>query len=266
VSAAVDQRRFGALAQELGPAATLIYDSIAATVGTGALDDLSRAMWARYADGEISDDEATYLGSLIDRRRPAAARERLAGKRSCVILRFPKRKPQRAPERQQAYERRHRLAYSGVMPRHLAAKFTIGEMACLRIVGDECKAKGRCDVTLSEIAARAGVCRKTAKRAMDKAGRWGERLIEVKERPREGRKHLPNVVRIVSKDWIAWLARRSAAKPEADEQQLANGSATISQAAPAIGGQIGAPTDNILNDDYTGRARERPTCSNSARR
>jgi len=84
VSAAVDQRRFGALAQELGPAATLIYDSIAATVGTGALDDLSRAMWARYADGEISDDEATYLGSLIDRRRPAAARERLAGKRSCV--------------------------------------------------------------------------------------------------------------------------------------------------------------------------------------
>jgi hypothetical protein len=118
------------------------------------------------------------------------------------------------------------------MPHHLAAKFTVGEMACLRVVADEHKAKGYCDQSLAEIAARAGVCRKTVKRALEAAGRWGERLLEVKERPRPGRKHLTNLVRILSNEWLAWLARKPVA-------------------AIQIGGHFVVPTDKSLIDDVT---------------
>jgi hypothetical protein len=48
----------------------------------------------------------------------------------------------------------------------LACKFTVGELAALRIVADEVREKGNCDRTLGEIAARAGIGRTTAQNAM----------------------------------------------------------------------------------------------------
>ena len=120
---------------------------------------------------------------------------------------FPSRRRQRAPDRQKSYERRHRLAFSGVMPRWLAERLTVGAMAVMRIVADLQRERGYCDLSLAEIAARAGVCRKTALRAMHAAGPDGEGLISIQERPRRGRKHLTNVVRIVSPEWLSWLAR-----------------------------------------------------------
>ncbi len=109
----------------------------------------------------------------------------------------------RSPDRQKSYERRHRLAFSGVMPGYMAAKFTVGEMACFRILVDEVKIRGFCDLSLDEIAARAGTCRKTAQRAMHNAKR--EDLVSILERPRPGLKHFPNVVRIISKEWLSWI-------------------------------------------------------------
>ena len=44
--------------------------------------------------------------------------------------------PQRSPDKQKSYERRHELAFSGPLPPHLAARFTVGQMSCLRVVGD----------------------------------------------------------------------------------------------------------------------------------
>jgi len=116
-----------------------------------------------------------------------------------------RRRPQRSPDKQKSYERRHRLAFSGPMPFHLAARFTVGDMAVMRIVADEHRTNGWCDASMDEIAARAGVCRKTVRRAMRHA--QSERLITIEERPVQGRKHLPNIVRIVSREWLAWLAR-----------------------------------------------------------
>ena len=51
------------------------------------------------------------------------------------------------------------------MPPALACKFTTGELAVLRIVGDEVRASGLCGLCIDAIAARAGVCRRLAQSA-----------------------------------------------------------------------------------------------------
>jgi hypothetical protein len=81
----------------------------------------------------------------------------------------------------------------------------VGELAALRIVADEVREKGHCDRTLGEIAARAGIGRTTAQNAMRLAATMG--LLTVQERRREGQKNLPNVVRIVSREWQLWIKR-----------------------------------------------------------
>jgi len=91
------------------------------------------------------------------------------------------------------------------MPPALASKFTVSELAVLRIVGDEVRERGCCDRTVDEIAARAGTCRTVVKDAIRTAATLG--LLTVQERRRQGQKNLPNVVRIVSREWTQWLAR-----------------------------------------------------------
>jgi hypothetical protein len=91
------------------------------------------------------------------------------------------------------------------MPPSIACKFTVGELAALRIVTDEVRERGHCDRTIAEIAARAGVCRSIVKNAIRAAAAMG--LLTVQERRREGRKNLPNVVRVVSREWLQWIKR-----------------------------------------------------------
>src|SRR4051794_23147012 len=91
------------------------------------------------------------------------------------------------------------------MPAALACKFTVSELAVLRIIGDEVSQHGQCDRCVDEIAARAGVCRRMVQNALREAARLG--LLTVEERRREGRRNLPNIVRIVSREWTSWLTR-----------------------------------------------------------
>jgi hypothetical protein len=70
---------------------------------------------------------------------------------------------------------------------------------------DEWLAHGACDRSLNEIAARAGVCRSLAKRTIRLAEALG--LTTVQRRPRSGRKHLTNIVRIIRAEWIDWLSK-----------------------------------------------------------
>jgi len=55
------------------------------------------------------------------------------------------------------------------------------------------------------IAALAGCSRTTAQNALRQARKLG--LILVKERRIPGQKSLPNVIRVISRDWLAWLER-----------------------------------------------------------
>jgi DNA-binding transcriptional MocR family regulator len=87
----------------------------------------------------------------------------------------------------------------------LACRFTVGELAVLRIVGDEVRQHGCCACSVAELAARAGCGRTTAQNAIRQAASLG--LVTVQERRREGRKNDTNVIRIVSKEWTLWLTR-----------------------------------------------------------
>jgi hypothetical protein len=117
--------------------------------------------------------------------------------------RFTRSRYQRSPDREKSILRRRQLAATWPMPPAMAAKLTTSQLAYARIVADEIAVNGTCDRTLDEIAARGGMCRKTAKRAQAllRDLKW----IEIEWRPVDGKKHLPNVVTIVSVEWMAWI-------------------------------------------------------------
>src|SRR5215203_964102 len=170
------------------------------------LDHLSRSIWQGLTAGAVADDDAQALAERLHARRSIVRGEiKPVGIPPGRPSLFPPRRLQRAPKRPVAIVRRRHLAASGPMPPSLACKFTVGELAVLRIVGDEARQHGHCDRCVDEIAARAGVCRRMVQNAIREAARLG--LLTVEERRREGRRNLPNVVRIVSKEWTKWLTR-----------------------------------------------------------
>jgi hypothetical protein len=193
------------------------------------LDQLSRSIWQGLAAGAVADDDAQALAERLHARRGV-----LRGEIKPVSLPlgrpsiFPPWRPQRAPQRPVAIARRRHLAASGPMPPALACKFTVSELAVLRIVGDEVRQHGHCDRCVDEIAARAGVCRSMVKNAIREAARLG--LLTIEERRREGRRNLPNVIQIVSKEWASWLAR--------------GGRSTRPSTEPLIGVKKMRPTDS----------------------
>src|SRR3954453_3419338 len=193
------------------------------------LDHLSRSIWQGLATGAVGDDDAQALAERLH-----ACRSILRGDLRPVGLPpgrpsiFPPRRLQRTPQRPVAIARRRHLAASGPMPPGLACKFTVSELAVLRIIGDEVRQHGQCDRCVDEIAARAGVCRRMVQNAIREAARLG--LLTVEERRREGRRNLPNVIRIISREWASWLAK--------------GGLATGAKAAPLIGCKKMRPTDS----------------------
>jgi len=121
------------------------------------------------------------------------------------------------------------------MPPALACRFTVSELAVLRIVGDEVRQHGHCDRCVDELAARAGVCRRMVQTALREAARLG--LLTIEERRREGRRNLPNVVRVISKEWTSWLERGGrSSRPQAAPP-------AAPQAAPVLGCKKLRPTD-----------------------
>src|SRR5215210_5678330 len=168
------------------------------------LDHLSRSIWQGLAAGAVGDDDAQALAERLHARRSV-----LRGDLKPVGIPlgrpsiFPPRRLQRAPKRPVAIARRRHLAASGPMPLALACQVTVSELAVLRIIGDEVRQHGCCDRCVDELAARAGVCRSLVKNAIRTAARLG--LLTVEERRRAGRRNLPNVVRMVSRESLVWL-------------------------------------------------------------
>jgi len=161
-------------------------------------DALLRSLARKPApDAEIM---AGYMSGAIATRGPSL---RLPKPSRPFGGRFTRPRPQRSPDRERSIHRRRTLAATWPMPPVMAGMLTTSQVAYARIVSDEVHRTGRCELTLDEIAARGGMCRKTAKRAQDRLAelQW----VAVEERPVTGRKHLPNVVRIVSSEWATWI-------------------------------------------------------------
>jgi hypothetical protein len=195
--------------QALGVVASAFYEAINLCSNPDQLHDTARALWGAYGAGKISDDESTYLQSLINRRRPlhhtassAKPAGRFAGRLSS---RFTPRQRQRSPDRKASRDRRRMLGGSGVLPDNLRHHYTEGQRSVLCIIAGEVKRCGVCDLPIDKIAALAGVCRTTVQTTLHEARRLGH--IKITERPRPPLKNLPNLVEIISPEWRAWIRR-----------------------------------------------------------
>jgi hypothetical protein len=162
-----------------------------AAARTPQLDHLSEELWKAYAAGVLSDDDAQAAAEAIHERKLASTRKASAP---------TKARRQRSPDKQASIERRRRLAASGPMPPALAARFTQGELAALRIISDEVRLHGCCALHIDAIAARAGTCRTVVKNALREARRLG--MVTITER-----RSLTNIIHIISREWRDWIAK-----------------------------------------------------------
>ncbi|GJD65124.1 hypothetical protein [Methylobacterium frigidaeris] len=179
------------------------------------LPALRDQLYALNGAGVISDRDAGELDDAIEARRkgpapaaPAPAGLSLAAAIAPTAARITKFAPrrQRSPDRAKSRERRRGLGGSSPLPEPLARRYTEGQRAVLFIVGEEIAARGVCGLSVAEIAARAGVCHRHAQMALRLAESDG--LVTITERPRKGQKHQTNLVRVLSREWAAWLQRR----------------------------------------------------------
>lgn len=155
---------------------------------------MSRRVTAAWAAGDVTDSEGEELYNQIEKQR-----------RSIFQPRLPRRRVKRTAEE---LAKRHRLAYSGPMPGHLAAAFTRSELAVMAIIAYD--GQGTCTLTVAKLADRALVGRSTVQKAIRLAERMG--LITVEERKVRGDRNLPNLIRIVSPEWRTWLERGGSKK------------------------------------------------------
>jgi len=186
-----------------------IADRIAAAC-PNELDDLVRGAWCHHVNGRLTENDMEALDEAARARREAFQARQIETRRPSSAPRASARR-QRTPDRQASIERRRRLVASGPLPPPLAARFTWGEQAVMRIVGDECRAHGCCFLHIDAIAARAGVHRTTVQNALREAQGRGEvpgsPLITVRERRRKGQRSLTNIIRIVAREWSDWLRK-----------------------------------------------------------
>lgn len=198
-------------------------------------DELARTIWQAHASAAVDEDGAQALAERLHERRKVIRGEvRPVGIPAGRASIFPPKRVQRSPDRLASRERRRHLAYSGPLPPGLAARFTLAQLAVLRIVGDVVAASGVCALCLDAIAARAGVCRRTAQAAIRLAE--GDGLLIIQERRRDGRTNDTNLVRVISREWQAWLRHhRRSSVPSA-----------VAAAVVPIGCKVNRPTDKGL--------------------
>lgn len=206
------------------------------------LDRIAQTIWRALAAGALAEGDAEVLAARVASRQRACHQPRQAPGRYCN-----RPKKQRSPDRQRSLERRRRLAASGGLPPALACRFTTGQLAVLRVVSDEVRDGGVCGLCLAAIAARAGVCRTTARDAIREAARLG--LLICNERRRRGQKSLTNLLRIVSSEWLTWI-RIGSKKTKPTDKMLKQDEKPAIAAQPQRGyrgGRAVRPSDQSID-------------------
>ena len=207
----------------------VIFEEMRRAVEAAAVDrlgEVAAAMWQAYGAGGLTDEQAEQLDGLLNARRgaaraatvktptlaviaapvvPAAAPSPLEGG-GAALTRRPHHGTGSRPRTPESLVRRRRWAAAGYLPPVLAAGFTPGEQAVLAVIALEVGKRGKCTLALGHIAALAGVSERTVRRAFAQAKVLG--LLIVEERRVSWNRNDTNVVRVVSREWGAWLRLR----------------------------------------------------------
>src|SRR5215218_5618000 len=161
------------------------------------LAKVASLLWRAYATGQVTEAQASELSDLIEHRRALPALQKPVQRRLGSRPRSPA-----------SLERRRRWAASGALPPALAARFTLAETAVLAVLAAEVLRHGACTLTIGHMAALAGVSETTVRNALRAARGLG--LLTIEERRLTAWRNAPNVVRIASREWQAWLRLRAA--------------------------------------------------------
>jgi hypothetical protein len=153
-------------------------------------------LWRAYAAGQVTEAEASALSEAIEARRALPAAQKPIQRRLGSRPRSPA-----------SMERRRRWAASGALPPALAARFTLAETAVLAVIAAEVLRHSACTLTVGHIGALAGVSETTVRNALRAARGLG--LLSIEERRLTAWRNAPNVVRIVSREWLGWLRLRA---------------------------------------------------------
>lgn len=186
--------------------AAQFVEAVATARTMAGLDHVARMSWRALAEGHIADAAAEAISVAVEARR---ARLKGIGLMSASKPPSARRRPA-APDKRASLERRRRCAMSGAVPAAIAAAFTLGEIAVLAVVAAEVKRRGRCELHIDAIAAKAGVCRTVVQNATREARRLG--LIRFTERRRRGQRSDTNIIEIVALMWRSWLKIGGAGK------------------------------------------------------
>jgi predicted transcriptional regulator len=217
-------------------------------VPQAALPVVTAALWRAYGEGKITEAEAEALSGLIEARTISAPRRRenlsvsqvlnspspaasnvgtahISGPHSpqpmasLGTVEVPHNSARRPgvgsrPRTDASLERRRRWAASGRLPPGLAARFTLAEQAVLALVAAETVRRKDCRLAVGHLAAIVGVAETTVRNAIREAVKLG--LVTVEERRITGFRNDTNIVRIVSREWAAWLqlARKGVPRSE----------------------------------------------------
>lgn len=172
------------------------------------LDAVARSIWIEHGNGYLTDSQAEELnGEVVKFRTSPAPFVTALGSVALTVVGTAKRARRVKPA--DARERMRSAAFGGWLPRTLAAMFTIGELAVLSVIAREVAERGFCDLHVGSIAYRAGVSERTVRNARHVAVERG--LLSCYQRG-NSKNGLANLIRITSKEWLAWLAKRLPAK------------------------------------------------------
>lgn len=168
------------------------------------IEDCAKAAWVLNGEGLIDDGEMAYLVPVIEHRRQVTSSVQ-GPKYGSANRRLPHLRAAIPPAKRQAsWLRRRSLAKDCVIPTCLAKLFTVSKLAVLAVIARAVIDDGSSNMSLPEIAARAGVGCTTARYAIREASRMG--LISVRENRCNTNWNRPNTIRIIAKRWLDWLS------------------------------------------------------------
>lgn len=211
---------------------------VAATHTASQLDPINRTLWTAYGEGRLSDDEAQGLAELVlERSRAFTERRAYRPKadtgpnrnRTLSLFSTGHRQP-RSPDRRRSLLRRQDMVRGNPLPASLSHLLTECERAVAEVIARRHIGWGFCDLCLGEIATLAGVSVRTAQRALRQLEALG--WVTITERARFRQPSLTNVVRIISVEWTAWLAKRPKGVRSSKGGRVTSWQATSDKQAP----------------------------------